>query len=234
MSLLEKLQGLYLEGRVSEIKEIVLSLSEDEKSPEIEMILAWAYFHLGDDESLEIAKRLYQQGNEDAFEFMVQYAAYKSKDDKLIKEIQEKDPNDPSVFNALSIRARDVDSNIPIELVDAAALYFVNDERIGAVNLLNNAGRLHFAKGGKKGIVTAIGYWHVAIVKYGDKNYHHRAAVYFWLSKAYEALDAKDIALKMANESIALWRLQVALDPENAQYREKLEGARKRIQELEE
>lgn len=224
----EELKGLYERGENAKIVEIVTSMLK-EVEPDDEIILAWAYFNLGDyKKALDIAMRL------EAFELVIQLVAYVSKGDKLIEEIRQKFPNNLNVCNALAIRARDADSDIQSETIILAALKCLSDDSMGAINLLNNTARLLLEKGdGGKDIVIAIGFWQIALVKYGDKNYHHRAAIHFWLSKAYERMGVKGAAKLAARESVALWVKQISLDPSNRRFEERFDGALKGIQELE-
>jgi hypothetical protein len=156
-----------------------------------------------------------------------------SKDDVLLSNIQKKLPGNPSVCNAYSIRARDADSNIPVEKIVSIAIGHVTNDEIASVHLLNNTARLLLAKGSKKeDLIMAIGFWQIVLMKYGNANYHHKAAVHFWLSKAYERLDQKPLALKSAKKSLALWVKQISLDPNNPNFNKSLIGAEDRIKEL--
>lgn len=224
----EELKDLYERGENAKIVEIVTSMLK-EVEPDDEIILAWAYFNLGEyKKALDIAMRL------EAFELVIQLVAYVSKGDKLIEEIRQKFPNNLNVCNALAIRARDADSDIQSETIILAALKCLSDDSIGAINLLNNTARLLLEKGdSSKDVVIAIGFWQIALVKYGDKNYHHRAAIHFWLSKAYERIGVKGAAKLAARESAVLWKKQLSLDSSNKRFEERFDGALKRIQELE-
>jgi len=228
------LKQLYEKGQNERIIETISSMSPAERTPEVEVIGAWAHFRRGEyAKSSEIATRLSDKGDKQALELLAQLVAYVGKDDYFLAELRRQIPGNPSICNALAIRARDADSDIPIGVIVDAALRLINDDSVGGTNLLNNAARMLLAKGdGGKDVVTAIGFWQIAIIRYGDKNHHHRAAVFFWLSKAYEALGAKNIAIKMAEESIALWQKQFELDPENKQFKERLEGAKQRLKDL--
>lgn len=157
-----------------------------------------------------------------------------NKRDKLIEEIRQKFPDSLNVYNALAIRARDVDSDIQSKTITLVAFKCLSDESIRAINLLNNTARILLEKGDDgEDVVTAIGLWQIALAKYGDKNYHHRAAIHFWLSKAYEKIGIKEAAKLAARESAALWVKQISLDPSNRRFEERFDGALKGIQELE-
>lgn len=231
--LIVKLQSLYKEGKCSEaLKEVASNYPSLDKMPvEIKEIKAWCHFRM--EEYAQASEAALSAGSTNADELMAQIAGYVSKDDAMIMKIHRKLPDNPGVCNALAIRARDKDSTIPIELIVETALKLVDDDRIAAVNLINNAARLLIAKGnGSSDTVMAIGFWQIALLKYGDMNYHHRAAVYFWLSKAYESLNEKKLARKSAEESLALWQKQTSLEPGNPKFLRDYEGAKKRLEEL--
>lgn len=231
--LVEKLQSLYKEGKCSEALEEIASKypSLDTMPVEIKEIKAWCHFRK--EEYIQASEAALSAGSTNADELLAQLAAYVSKDDAMIMSIHRKLPNNPGVCNALAIRARDKDSDLPMELIVKTALKMVSDDRIAAVNLVNNTARLLIAKGnGISDTVMAIGFWQIAILKYGDVNYHHRAAVYFHLSKAYESLKVKNLAIKSAEKSLALWQKQASLDPGNPKFLRDCEGAKKRLEEL--
>lgn len=232
-SLIEKLQRLYQKGKCSEALEEIASKypSLDTMPVEIKEIKAWCHFRK--EEYTQASEAALSAGSTNADELLAQLAAYVSKDDAMIMNIHRKLPDNPGVCNALAIRARDKDSTIPMELIVKTALKLVSDNRIAAVNLINNTARLLIAKGnGSSDAVMAIGFWQIALLKYGDVNYHHRAAVYFHLSKAYENLKAMDLAIKSAEESLTLWQKQAAFDPSNPKFLRDCEGAKKRLEEL--
>jgi len=230
--LVKKLQEMYEDGRNKDIlKEIDLAYSEIEKAPfEIQIIGAWALFRLG---KYEQAKKivLNQEGEEKALELLAQLTAYLEKDDELLREIHQKLSGNPSVCNALTIRARRPDSSIPVGLVIEAAENFIkgNNPEIAATNQINNTARLLLAKGDE---LKAIYFWHIALERYGEKHYHHRAAVWFWISVAYEKLSYYELAMGAAHNSLELWQKQVDMDPQNIPFKERLMGAEERFNQL--
>lgn len=115
-----------------------------------------------------------------------------------------------------------------------AALRLFNTPEIGAVNLLNNTARLLLAKPrNPQDSLLALGFFHSALCKYGAyRNYHHRAGVYYWISAIYEKLDDRKSAFFAANESLRLWEKQAELAPDNKSFKDKLEGAKKRLESL--
>jgi tetratricopeptide (TPR) repeat protein len=230
------IQELYEDGRFSEaLKKIASDYPPSCLMPiDVVVIKAWCHYRLGDyAEATKTALAAYENGSIKGEELLAQLAAYVSKDDELIMNIHQKLPNNPSVCNALAIRARDADSNIPLELILRATLRMARDNRIGAVHLANNTARALLAKGKYLcDVFIAIGLWETCRLRYGDKNYHHRAAVHFWLSHAYERAGEHPLAVDNAEDSVTLWEQQVVLDPENIKFKEGLEGARKRLDEL--
>jgi hypothetical protein len=231
-----EVKKLYEEGRSSEaLEKITASYPTLDTMPvEIMEVKAWCYFRREEYvEATETALAAAEKGSINGQELLAQLAGYVSKDDELLKKIHQKFPNSPSVWNALAIRARDGDSIIPAQLIVEAALRFINNENIGAINLINNTARLLLAKGnGGSDTITAIGFWQIALMNYGDKNYHHRAAVYFWLSNAYENIGEMSSAIQSATNSLILWDRQVIFDPDNPKFKKNLAGAEERLEEL--
>jgi hypothetical protein len=201
---------------------------------EVMEVKAWCHFRREEyAKATETALLAVDKKSEKGLELLAQLIGYISKDDEALKNIHQKLPNNVSVCNAFAIRARDADSTIPIEMVIKAALRHINDSGIGATNLINNTARLLLAKGnGSYDTITAIGFWHIALINYGNKNHHHRAAVYFWLSKAYESLGEISSAIESALNSLKLWDEQVILDPDNPKFKKNLTGAEERLEEL--
>ncbi|MFZ3074212.1 MAG: hypothetical protein WA093_03745 [Minisyncoccales bacterium] len=144
-----------------------------------------------------------------------------------------------SVCNAWAIRARDSDSDIEVGKIVRAALRLFNAPEIGAVNLLNNTARLLIAKPrmsvtkmGAEDLVLALGFFHAALDKYGSANFHHRAGVWYWISVIYEELNDRQAASNAAFESLKLWQEQVRLAPDNKSFKDKLEGAQNRFEQI--
>ncbi|MFA5730055.1 MAG: hypothetical protein WC938_02445 [Candidatus Paceibacterota bacterium] len=238
MEFIKKINDLYKEGRFEEAMNAISSKYPliDEKPVDVLEVEAWCLFRF---EKYELAAKaaliLAEKGSQKGYELLAQIAGYVNKDDELLEKISQKLPVNVSVCNAYAIRARDPDSHIEARKVLLSAILFMNDEEIAAAHLLNNTARLLMAKGYEgtnMDIVTAIGFWQIALQKYGDTNYHHRAAVHFWLSKAYEKLGDKQLAIKSAQKSLTLWVKQISLDPNNPKFNENLTGAEKRLEEL--
>lgn len=238
MEFIEEISNLYKEGKIEEAMNAISSKYPliDEMPRDVLEVEAWCLFRF---EKYELATKaalmLTEKGSQKGHELLAQIVGYVNKDDALLEQIFQKLPVNVSVCNAYAIRARDSDSHIKVRKVLLAAISYMNDEEIAAAHLLNNTARLLMAKGYEgtnMDIVTAIGFWQIALQKYGDTNYHHRAAVHFWLSKAYENLDNKQLAIKSAQKSLTLWVKQISLDPNNPKFNENLIGAEKRLEEL--
>lgn len=234
----ETIHKLYKEGKFEKALKTILSAyqSINEMPDEILEIETWCHFQLKEyEKATELALVLSDRGNSSGFEIQAQIAAYVTKDDKLLEKLYWQKPKNPGIANAVAIRARDEDSTISTTVVVCAAMGMINDDRIASIHVINNTARLIFEKSYFKShdnIIMAIGFWQIALEKYGDGNYHHRAAVHFWMSKAYERLGEKSLAIKNAQKSLTLWVKQISLDPNNPKFNENLMGAEKRLEEL--
>jgi len=233
---IEQLQELYKEGKTAEVLyRILLNFPLGRSLPvEIEELKGWCHFRREEyKEATETAVSATRKGSVKASELLIQLAAYVNKDDRMMEVIHQGLPNNSSVCNAFAIRARDPDSKIPVKLIMDAAMRSINKDDLGAINLLNNTARLLLEKGNRSSdTMMAIGLWETALIKYGEKNYHHRAAVMFWLSNAYESLEDRPLAIKMAQESVKLWEYQASLDPDNSKFKKNLDGAKNRLENL--
>lgn len=231
----KKLETMYEQGDCSGIVEEISQLKEEKITVDIRRILAWAYFRLGRiEESWKLAKILSSEGDKKSRDIMSQIEAYVCHRDPVHGE-----ELTVSMKNAMAIRARDADSDIPTSVVMDMTFEHMLDEDIAGINLANNTARLLLARAelskpeGVREVQLAIVLWENCLFRYGEnKNYHHRAAVCFWLTKAYEELGRIDLALFAAHRSIRLWEAQAAIDPENKSFKEKLENAYKRLEEL--
>lgn len=238
MDSIENIRDLYERGQIEKVMNAISSKYSliDEMPVDVLEIEACCLFRFKKYElAAKAALLLSEKGSQKGLELLAQIAGYVTKDDELLDKIFQKLPVDVSVCNAYAIRARDPDSRIRVRKVIASAFSYMIDEEIAVAHLLNNTARLLMAKGYEGtnlDIVTAIGFWQIALSKYGDKNYHHRAAVYFWLTKAYERLGMLNEAEENAKKSLDLWEKQVALDQNNPKFQENLEGAKRRLEEL--
>jgi hypothetical protein len=231
----KKIRTLYEEGRVTEaLEEIDNEYPFTEDMPvEVLEVKGWCHFRK---EEYDDATRVAIMANSlNGDELLAQIAAYVTKDDDLLMKMRQKHPESLGVCNALNIRAKDSDSTISVGAIVGSAIDLIGNDSIAATNFINNTGRLLMEKGnGRSDNLIAIGLWQIALIKYGSKNYHHRAAVNFWISKAYEGLGNKKLAILAIQESARLWNEQCELEPENQKFQNSREGAKKRLQELEE
>jgi len=229
---LRSIQSLYEEGRFLEAMEKISGRYPDGDEPaDIRMVKAWCHYRRKEYE--EAKKQALQAGGIEAEELLAQLAAYVEKNDKILVSIHHRHPDNPSVCNAMAIRAKDNDSDISITLIVAAVAQMMNKEGIAAIHFINNAARTLLAKGkGNTDIIIAIGLWQTALLKYGYENYHHRAAVCFWISSAYEKLGDIPLAMKFAMESLVLWEEQLNREPDNPSFIERRSGANDRIETL--
>jgi len=231
-----ELNALYKKGQNEEIlKRIADKFPSIEGMPaSILMIKGWAHYRRKEYQDAKDAWTLAinKEDSLRAWEGMAQLAAYVLKQDHIVAAAANKVPNSSSVCNAYAIRARDKDSNISVAMIVDAALRMFNTPEIGAVNLLNNTARLLIEKPREQSdLLLALGFFHAALAKYGeDKNYHHRAGVWYWISVIYEKLGDQSLAANAAKESFQLWQTQATLAPDNQSFIEKLERARKRLE----
>jgi hypothetical protein len=233
---IEQLRELYDEGKTAEVLyRILLDFPFGRDLPvEIEEIKGRCHFRREEyAEATKVAISASQKGSEEASELLIQLSAYVNKDDRTMEIIRQGLPNNSGVCNAFAIRARDSDSNIAVKLILDAAIRSINKNDLASINLLNNTARLLLEKGNHSSdTIMAIGLWEIALIKYGEKNYHHRAAVMFWMSTAYKSLGDLSSASKKAKESLTLWEYQISLDPTNSKFKKNLEGAKKRFENL--
>ena len=239
-----RLNELYKHGKNEEILALIgekYSALAEMPTP-ILVIKGWAHFRRKEYAEAELAftTAVERDDSPKAWEGLAQIAAYVDKNDEAITLAAEKVPDSPSICNAWAIRARDVDSDIEVSKIVRAALRLFNVPEIGAINLLYNTGRLLLAKPRtsvlkmkSEDLLLALGFFQAALIKYGDKNYHHRAGVQYWISVLYERMNDKASSLTAAKESLQLWEKQVDEAPGNSSFKEKLEGAKSRYRQLE-
>ncbi len=234
----EVIKRLYEEGRFGEASKLISKTYESlgEMPDEILKIWAWCHYRIKDyGGAKNAALILIERNHISGYEIQAQIAAYVDKDDVLLQKLYWKNTRNPGIANAVTIRARDNDSTIPTEVVICTATGLFEDDQIASAHVINNTARLIFERSSchsSDHVVMALGFWGIALKKYGKGNFHHRAAVYFWISKAYQRLKMKKPAIENARKSVALWIKQVSLDPDNAQFKEKLAGAESWLEEL--
>lgn len=242
-SLKNELDALYGVGKNEEIlariAEKYSSLAEMPTS--IIIIKGWANYRRKEyaDAELAFTMAVERENSPKGWEGLAQIAAYVDKNDGAITLAAEKVPNSSSICNAWAIRARDADSGIEVSKIVRAALGLINAPEIGAINLLNNTARLLIAKPrvsvmkpASEDYLLALGFYQAALAKYGSVNFHHRAGVWYWISVIYEKLNDRQSASDAAFQSLKLWEEQVKFAPDNKSFGEKLDGARKRYEQI--
>jgi len=228
---------LYNKGSYAEaLKSFKSEYPSDESTPlELTAIRGWCYYRTGKFVEAKNMSTLAILSNDvNGWRLLAQISARAIKDDKLLAEILKEFPNDSAICNAYLIRALEDDSTLPMEDVLDIALRMINGDEISDTNGINNAARIFERKGGKAGAVTALGLWDIALVKYeeGTNTLHHRAAVWFWKSKAYKLLGNLELARIAGKESLRLWYEQVRADPDNQEFKNKTVGAKQWLEEI--
>ena len=228
--MIKQLRALYEQGNNTRIVRIISRVPEEERTTEELYILAWAYFRLGKYiKCYNTASILKEKGDGRADGIMAQVRAKIGEDERELLLLHEEYPDDRSILNAVIICARNDSTNIPIEFVNNALVIVEGETGIVSNHVRNNAARVFLKVGTKEEIRRAIDLWMFVGTAYGEKNYHHRAAVFFWLSKAYEKLGVFDSAEAMAEISLDLWKKQFKEDSENLQWQKNLQNAEERL-----
>lgn len=229
---------LYDEGKFGEALKLISStyLSLGETPNAVIEIKAWCHYRFKEYEKAdEIAAVLCERGIPSGFEIRAQIAAYVTKDDELLQKLYWEKPSNPSIANAIVIRSRDDDSNIATNVVTCIARKFMSDNRMASTHIINNAARVVYKRSlssSPDDAITAIGLWEIALKKYGRKNYHHKAAVHYWLSQTYESIGEKKLSFKSAQRCADLWKEALRRDPGNPKFQENFTGAKERLKKL--
>lgn len=236
MTSLEQAQKLYDEGKMGEaliaLAALLVQQPDGSQNGEIRALMAWCHYH----------RKEYKDAHDVA---LVAGAATKAKellatmyaavpgyvDDTSLQWLIDELHGNVAVTNALLIRVRAKDLNLftSHDSVLQRVLEHRGDE-VRVAHVYNNAARFFQEKARDDAdLITALGLWDCALLKYGSAaNYHHRAALYFWKSHVLERLFGKQAAQFAAMRACELWRQQVALDPTNQSFQQKLAEAEKR------
>jgi hypothetical protein len=234
----KSIKELYDDGRFEEARDLIASTypSPHGTPDEILAIAGWCLYRCKEYKKADGAGViLCERGAPAGFEIRAQIAAYVTKDDELLQKLYWEKPNNPSIANAIVIRSRDDDSNIATNVVTCIAHKFMSDNQIASVHIINNAARTVYKRSISKSLddaILAIGLWEIALKKYGRKNYHHKAAVHYWLSQAYESLGEKKLSFKSAQRCADLWKEAIRRDPKNPKFQENFIGAKERLKKL--
>lgn len=236
--MLKQIQKLYDQGKTAEALELIAQSMPPEGDPQRGDYLAlkgWCCYRRK--EYAEAQEAAMAAGSvRSARELLAYLAAYAPGyvDDGKLQQMADELGDSVAVVNALVIRARAPESTLftPEEVL-RRVLQHRGDEVVVA-NLYNNAARFFQEKArGDTDLITALGLFDCALVKYGHAvNFHHRAALQYWRSYVLEKLFGNKAAIVAATRALELWVQQLALDPDNKSFQEKQEQARRRLADL--
>lgn len=161
-------------------------------------------------------------------------AAFVEGNDHFLGCIMRKFPGDQQICDACVIRAQDKNSTLSFKIILSIVQGQIPNNEIVGTDIIKNAARVFLEKGSEKGVITALGLYMIALEKYEKEpnTLHHRAAIWFWVSKAYERLGNMELSRAAAKKSLRLWRKQVRMDPDNPEFEDRLKGAQKRLEEI--
>lgn len=232
--MLEQIQKLYDEGMMTAALDLINQSMPSEGGPQRGDHLAlkgWCHYHLKEYKTAHDVALLAGSTTKAKELLATMYANVPGYvDDVSLQRLVDELPENVAVTNALLIRARAKDSaSFTHDQVLERALQHCGDE-VRVAHIYNNAARFFQEKARDDAdLITALGLWDCALLKYGyDGNYHHRAAVHYWKSHVIERLFGKQAATFTAMRACELWSQQVALDPTNVSFQQKLSEAEKR------
>jgi len=229
----KKATELYDAGKYGQVIEYVIEKCPDlsKASSGVLEKMAWSYYRR---DKFGLARNIatmgVKLGYKDLESIIVQIDVYFGKDIKVVQDVLSENENDPKICNAFIVAARGQKN--PEQYISQALRYvqkFKNSDNISAIHMQNNMGCLYMATGDYE---AALDCWRRAYERYGEGNFHHRAALQYWVHKAYLELITKDAALNAAKLSLDLWIEAVEADPENKTFQENLENAKKVYQDL--
>lgn len=243
MATVDEIQALYDAGRIQQAMNAVRAEVFEERRPDdaeigkLNLIRAWCHWRRQEwDDARQWLQDAEQAGGAElqCKRLRAYFAAYRDKEDAVLRSLAQELRDDLGVQNALVIRARDTDSSFTHLDLEKIIDQFPRDSSEAAANLRHNIARFFLAKPRDQGdLHIALGMVELAIRLYGpDVHWHHRAAANFWRSHILERLHKKEEALEAAYESVQLWERAVELDPQNKGFQQNLENARKRAREL--
>jgi tetratricopeptide (TPR) repeat protein len=212
-----------IRNKYADFDELLANASSD-----ILVRYGWLCYQTGDYSCIEsVALRALEMDNTDAIRLLAHFYAYIRKDEEALARIYQKYPDDLSIINAKIIFSRNAGSKTTTNFGIAAAVRTRYIEKIEAYHIMNNAAQAAFTRPeGKNDTFLAIMLWEECSTRYSVENdKHHLAALYFWLSKAYESVGFKEEAIEVAEASYELWREALEADPGNSNFEKKLQGA---------
>lgn len=231
----EHIENLYQKGQFCEaLKGIRDAWSDSEKAPErMKVVKAWCYYRVKKyDQAMDIANKLGDNVVE-AVELKATIYAYVNKDYEKLGKIYDRFPGNIAICNAFAIIGREKDCPFSLQYIKSVADRVKDDGTIAMGHLWNNIHRALLARGNKGTDLTdAILFSSKAMKRYGKGNYHHRAALFFWRSQAFEETGNIHLAIDAAKRSLKLWTKATNLDPKNIAFKKSCEGAQKRLNEL--
>lgn len=228
--LFKKVTELYDAGKFGEVIELVREAYPDltkASSGNLEK-LAWSHYRRNEfGLARSVAMTGISIGYEDLESVKVQIDTNyvdKKTNIKVVMDILSEDKSDPKICNVFIVAARNEEN--PKQYIAQALEYvqkFKNSDSIAAINMQHNMGRLYLAIGDYE---AAIDYLNRAYERYGSRNFHHRAALQYWVYDAYMKLGDKDSATLAAERSYVLWQEAVEADPSNEVFKEKMANAK--------
>lgn len=230
---LEQAQKLYSEGKITEALELIdqsMPPDGDPQCGEHWALKGWCHYHRKEYQDAHYAAG--KSGTEKAeglLATMYSCVSGYTNDDSL-KRLADRSPNHVAVCNALINRARAPDATVldHDEILVRALRH--RDAEVVVAHVYNNAARFFQEKARDDAdLITALGLWDCALMKYGHAaNFHHRAALHYWKSFVIERLFGRQAAVFTAMRACELWSQQVVLDPTNQSFQQKLAEAEKR------
>lgn len=240
-----ELWHLYDSGKMTEtVVGLDLALQVETETAKLEALNAiYAWCHYRKNEYPASFERIkLANGHPRALEcemYILSYAKGYEDDVRLVAISKILGPDNMNCANALVIRAKNPNSQISPSEVFAVANYFSIikpplHQKVATANLFHNVARYFLAKpGDANGLKLALGFIDVAVAHYGEvENWHHRAAANFWKSQILEVMGLIPDAFKAAFTSMMFWTAQCGLEKDTSPFKERLENAVKRMNEL--
>jgi tetratricopeptide (TPR) repeat protein len=227
----QDIRELYDKGQCEEaLRAITTALStqpSEETRRALVALTAWCHYRLRRyDEAMRAAQSAPDE--EWAKECLAQTYAYGPghENDPELFRLAVEFPENVGIQNAFVIRARHAKSTITHEeVLQVVGRVQGASEKMGHVR--HNAARFFLDKARTVAdYALALQFINGALEWYGESTaHHHRAAAWFWKSQILSKLGKTDDAVKAAEESLRHWDAQIALAPENADFRAKRESA---------
>lgn len=233
--LLKKVTQLYEDGKYAQVIMAVMNNFLEDLSiapPEILEKLSWSYYKYNNfGAALEIIMIAENQGHANLNPIRMQVEARVNKNiNSALEVLDDGGRDDPKICNLFIIAARNqVHPDIYIEQALGYICGHKESKDISAVHMMNNMGRLYLTVGDPE---AALDCWKRAYPRYGEENFHHRAALMFWMAKAYQEIGEITEATRAIEQCQELWRKAINADPSNNSFLDKLSNANKTYQEL--